>query len=72
MKKKKKNYQKPIEVLWVSPAYSKWTTLSVETATIEQWKQLEGFAYIRTDRSIINPTIRAVKIKVRKEWVVKF
>ena len=72
MREHEKNYQKPIEVLWVSPAYSKWTTLRVETATIEQWKQLEGFEYIRNDRFIINPTIRAVTIKVKKEWVVEF
>ena len=50
MREHEKNYQKPIEVLWVSPAYSKWTTLRVETATIEQWKQMEGFEYIRNDR----------------------
>ena len=72
MREHEKNYQKPIEVLWVSPAYSKWTTLRVETATIEQWKQLEGFEYIRNDRFISNPTIRAVTIKVKKEWVVEF
>lgn len=67
-----RNYQKPIEILWVSPAYSKWTTLRVETAMIEQWKQTEGFKYIRNDRFIIDPTIRSVTIKVRKNWIVDF
>ena len=39
MHEHEKNYRKPVEVLWVSPAYSKWTTLRVEAATIERWKQ---------------------------------
>ena len=35
MREHSRNYKKPIEVLWVSPAYSKWTTLRVEERTIE-------------------------------------
>ena len=72
MREHEKNYQKHIEVLWVSPAYSKWTTLKVETAMIEQWRQAEGFEYIRNDRFIIDPAIRSVSIKVRKNWIVDF
>ena len=72
MREHEKNYQKPVEILWVSPAYSRWTTLKVETAMIEQWKQTKGFEYIRNDRFIIDPTIRAVSIKVRKNWIVDF
>lgn len=72
MREHSKNYNAPIEVLWVSPPYSKWTTLRVETAMIERWKETEGFEYVRNDRFIINPTIHSVIIKVRKNWVVEF
>ena len=65
-------YKKPVEVLWVSRPYSKYTVLRVEEQTIEKWKQLNGFQYIRNDRFIINPKIRQITIKVRKEWVVDF
>lgn len=72
MREHSRNYKKPIEVLWVSPAYSKWTTLRVEERTIEQWRTLDGFEYVRNDRFVINPDIRSVTIKVRKEWTVDF
>lgn len=72
MREHQKSYQKPIEILWVSPPYSKWTTLRVEAAMIEKWKEMEGFEYIRNDRFIIDPTIRVVTIKVRKNWIVEF
>lgn len=72
MRDHERGYKKSVEILWVSPAYSKWTTLRVETAMINQWKQTEGFEYIRNDRFIIDPTIRAVTIKVRKNWIVDF
>ena len=65
-------YKQPVEVLWISPAYSKYTTLRVEEQTIEQWKNLEGFQYIRNDRFIISPDIKSITIKVRKEWTVEF
>lgn len=65
-------YKKPVEVLWVSPAYSKYTTLRVEDRTINIWKELEGFEYIRNDRFIIDPSIHKVTIKVRKEWTIEF
>lgn len=66
------NYKKSIEIIWISPAYSKYTTLRVEEQTINQWRRLEGFEYIRNDRFIINPKIRQVKIKVRKDWTIDF
>lgn len=65
-------YQKPVTVLWISSLYSKYTTLRVEECTIEKWKQMEGFRYIRNDRFIIDPSIRKISIKVRKEWEIEF
>lgn len=72
MKEHARNYKKSIEVLWVSPAYSKWTTLRIEEKTIENWKNLEGFQYIRNDRFVIDPKIRKVSVKVKKEWTIDF
>lgn len=72
MKQHERYYKKKVEILWISPAYSKYTTLRVEDKTIQKWKQLEGFEYIRNDRFIINPEIHSVIIKVRKEWTVDF
>ena len=72
MKEHQRYYKKEITVLWQSPPYSKWPTLRVEENTKEIWKKTEGFEYLRNDRFIINPEIRQVKIKVRKEWVVDF
>lgn len=72
MKEHEVAYKKSVQVLWVSPPYSKWTTLRVEERTKELWKTFEGFRYIRNDRFIIDPTIRTVTIKVRKNWVVNF
>jgi predicted GIY-YIG superfamily endonuclease len=66
----RRTYRQPIEILWVSKPYSKYTTLRVEEQTISAWKKLDGFQYIRNDRFIISPTIHQVKIKVRKEWTV--
>ena len=65
-------YKKPIKLIWVSPAYSKYTTLRVEEQTINRWRELEGFKYIRNDRFIISPEIHQVKIKVKKEWTIDF
>ena len=72
MRQHERYYKKPVEVIWVSPAYSKYTTLRVEEQTINQWKGLEGFQYIRNDRFIIDPSIKQVTIKVRKEWTIEF
>ena len=72
MKEHIRNYKKPIEVIWVSNPYSKYTTLRVEEQTISKWRETEGFHYIRNDRFIIDPSIKQVTIKVRKEWTVDF
>lgn len=65
-------YKKPVTIIWVSREYSKYTTLRVEEQTINKWKEMAGFQYIRNDRFIIDPSIREVSVKVRKEWVIDF
>lgn len=66
-----KNYKEtPIYILWVSPCYSKWTTLRVEDRTIQAWRELENFQYIRNDRFIIAENVEKVQIKVRKIYEV--
>jgi len=72
IKEHERYYKKSITLLWLSPAYSKYTTLRVEDRTISTWKNLEGFKYVRNDRFIIDPKINKVTIKVRKEWTVEF
>lgn len=72
MSQHERYYKKSVEVLWTSPAYSKYTTLRVEERTIEKWKHLEGFQYIRNDRFIIDPSIKQVTITVKKDWTVDF
>ena len=72
MQQHQRYYKKPITVIWVSRPYSKYTTLRVEEQTIKRWKELNGFEYIRNDRFIINPQIKQVTIKVRKEWTIDF
>jgi predicted GIY-YIG superfamily endonuclease len=70
MNEHKRIYKKPIEILWTSPPYSKYTTLRVEEKTKQEWKQKEGFHHIPNDRFIIDSSIHQVKIKVRKEWTI--
>lgn len=72
MKEHERNYKQSIEVIWISPVYSKYTALRVEEQTIQRWKQLPGFEYIRNDRFKIDNSIHKVTIKVRKEWTIDF
>lgn len=70
MKEHIDSYKKDIEILFISPKYSKYTTLRVEDRTKELFKQL-GYDYIRNDRFIIPPQVEEITIKVRKEYIVK-
>lgn len=72
MAQHRRYYGTEVEIIWVSPAYSKWTTLRVEAKMIDLWKTLEGFEHIRNDRFVISPEINQVVIKVRKDYVVEF
>lgn len=70
MKEHKRYFKKPIKVLWVSPAYSKYTTLRVEDDTKNLWRETTNWEYIRNDRFRIPEDVTEVRIKVRKEYVV--
>lgn len=72
MRQHERYYKKPVTILWVSKGYSKYTTLRVEEQTIDKWKEMSGFQYIRNDRFIIDPSIHSVIVKVRKEWTIEF
>jgi predicted GIY-YIG superfamily endonuclease len=72
MAQHRRYYGTDIEIIWVSPAYSKWTTLRVEARMIELWKTFEGFEYIRNDRFVIDSNIHQITIKVRKDYVIEF
>lgn len=63
-------YKQPIYILWVSPNYSKYTTLRVEDRSIQTWKTFEGFQYFRNDRFVIDSSISKVTIKVKKEYEI--
>ena len=70
MKEHNKYYKKDIYILWVSPCYSKYTTLRVEDNTKKIWSTLAGFTYKRNDRFIISPIVTKVEIKVRKIYEI--
>ena len=62
-------YKCNLDVLWISPQYSKYTTLRVEDRTKENWKE-QGYIYINNDRFVVPKGTKKVKIKVRKEYEV--
>ena len=63
-------YGKEIYVLWISPNYSKYTTLRVEDKNKEKWQKMEDFKYLKNDRFIISNKIKKIEIKVRKTYEV--
>lgn len=63
-------YGEEIYILWVSPNYSKYTTLRVEDRTRESWKEIGGFIYQKNDRFYIDSSIDKVQIKVKKIYEV--
>lgn len=70
MREHNRYYKMDITILWVSPCYSKYTTLRVEDNTKKKWSELQGFVYKRNDRFIINKEITKVEIKVRKIYEI--
>lgn len=69
MKEHLRYYKCNIDVLWISPEYSKYTTLRVEDRTKEKWKKC-GYSYINSDRFVVPKETKKVVIKVRKEYEV--
>ena len=71
MKEHCMKYKEEIYILWISPNYSKYTTLRVEDKQKDYWKTLEGFTYIPNDRFYLPKWITSITIKVRKEYKIK-
>lgn len=63
-------YNKPIFILWISPRYSKYTTLRVEDKNKERWIDENHFIYLKNDRFIIPSNYSKIVIKVRKEYEI--
>lgn len=65
------SFEYDIQILWISPSYSKFTTLRVEHKTKEKWKHMEGWQHIREDRFKIPSFIQEIKITVRKDYIIQ-
>ena len=61
-------YETDIIVCWISPHYSKYTTLRVEDKNKEVFKNHDGWIWIKNDRFIIPDDTQEIIIKVRKEY----
>ena len=68
MKEHLRNYGEDLYVLWISPAYSKWTTVRVEDRQKKWWREQGGWQYLRNDRFVIPEGVKEITITVRKEW----
>lgn len=63
-------YQKDITILWISPHYSKYTTLRVEDITKNNLKSC-GYKWIRNDRFEVPKELSEIVIKVKKEYRIR-
>ncbi len=68
MKDHLRSYEQDIYILWISPIYSKWTTIRIEAKHIEKWAKENNWEYVRNDRFIIPENVEKISIVVRKEW----
>ena len=71
MKEHVKYYNEDITILWVSPKYSKYTTLRVEDRMKEKWIAEGQWEYHNNDRFTIPKGTKEVRIVVKKEWVIQ-
>lgn len=60
-----------IEILWISPAYSKYTTLRIEDKMKRWWIEANQWEYIRNDRFIIPDSVKEVTITVKKDYIIR-
>ena len=63
-------YNKDITILWISPHYSKYTTLRVEDNTKNNLKS-SGYKWIRNDRFEVPKELNEIVIKVIKEYHIR-
>ena len=70
MKEHCAKYKEEIYILWISPNYSKYTTLRIEDRQKDYWKTLEGFTHVPNDRFYFPEWITSITIKVKKEYKI--
>lgn len=68
MKEHSKYYNTDIVIEWISPAYSKWTTLRVEDRMKKFWIEKPFWQWVRNDRFLIPDTVSKITITVRKDY----
>lgn len=64
-------YKTDITVLWISPEYSKYTTLMVEDRNKKKYRERKSWKYIRNDRFLIPKNVKEIIVTVRKEYCIK-
>lgn len=64
-------YEYNIEILWISPTYSKYTTLRIEDRMKNWWIEQTQWEYIRNDRFIIPDDVKEIIITVRKDYIIQ-
>lgn len=71
MKEHLKYYEENIRILWISPKYSKYTTLRIEDKQKGYWREFEDWEYVNNDRFIIPEKVEEITITVRKDYKIK-
>lgn len=68
-----KNHTMPpeqmFEYLW-SLALSKYNTFRYEDRTIQAWKEIDGFEYVRNDRFVCHSIPEVVQVKIKKIYEI--
>lgn len=64
----KTGYNDDVYILWISPQYSKYTTLRIEDRMKKWWIENTNWEYQRNDRFIIPEGTKEIVITVRKDW----
>lgn len=71
MKQHQDYFKKDIYILWISPTYSKYTTLRIEDRQKAWWIEHQAdWQYIKNDRFIIPEFVKEIAIKVIKEYKI--
>lgn len=65
------SYKVDITVCWVSPKYTKSTTIIAEDRVREMFKTFDNWEWIRLDRFIIPNDTKEVTFKIRKEYTIE-
>lgn len=71
MSQELRQYKQNITILWVSPAYTKYTTLRVEDKMKNVWKSYSDWRYIPNDRFEVPEDITGFTITVRRDWPIE-